>query len=262
MDTLARALALSPITDDLHRGTFTPDWGQGRAAFGGLVAGWCVAALRGRVDAARALRSITVTFNAPLAPGEFEVETALLRVGRATTQGSATLRQAGAVVAVASAAFGLDRPTRLAVPAAPAPVWPGVDDHPSLPYLEGVTPAFTRHFEYRWAHGGVPFSGSDEARFGGWIRPRDGAIASEAALVAIADAWPAPVLARADRVVPASSLTWLLNLLGPPPAPGWLQYESGTVAADAGYADIDARLWGPDGALLLTSRQLVVEFSA
>lgn len=64
--------------------TITPDWGQGRASFGGLMVALQYEAMRAQVPAGRALRSLAVTFVGPAEPDvsiSFEVE--VLREGKA-----------------------------------------------------------------------------------------------------------------------------------------------------------------------------------
>ncbi len=257
---LPEALRLVP-DGTAHHGVLAPDWAQGRAAFGGIVAAWGVTALRADVPSDRPLRSVLVSFVAPLAPGPFRVQPRVLRAGRAATQAEARLLTGDTEIAVLVASFGASRPTRLRWPGPPAPAWPGRDDRPSMPYVEGLTPAFTRHFEYRWAHGDLPYSGGESAALGGWVRPREPGPLDELRTLLLLDAWPAPFIGRAQGHVPMSTLTWLANFVSPPAGEGWCTYDAATVAADDGYADFDAKLWGPDGALVATSRQCVVEFS-
>lgn len=255
--------ALHPVAPGRWRAQVPPDQAQGRAAFGGLLAGMGGRAVEALVGADRPLRGVVVDFVAPVVPGEVELAATVLREGRALTQVEVRVLQAGAPAVVALYAAGAVRPTRLAVAGPPEPPAPA-GDPVVLPYLEGITPAFTRHYEFAWLRGGFPFSGAAAPGLGGRIRPRDGRPVDAAGVLALLDAWPCPVLPLADRVVPASTVTWMANLVRPVPAapPGaWWRFESEAVASDEGYVDVDARLWAPDGGLVATSRQLVVEFS-
>jgi acyl-CoA thioesterase len=259
-------LQLHPLSPGTFRADVPPDQAQGRAAFGGFLAGLALRAMERVSEASegRPLRSLLADFVAPVAPGPVEVSAVVLRAGRALTHVEARVRAGDGVAAVFIGAFGAARPTRLAWPAPDAPPLGDVDARPSLPFLEGVTPAFTQHFEYRWGHGFPPFTGATEARYGGWVRPRRGGPVDMAGILALVDAWPAPILSIADRVVPASTVTWMVDLFGVPVvAPGgWWRFESATVRSAEGYVDIDAKLWAPDGTPVATSRQAVVEFSA
>jgi len=265
--SLHTARTLSPVSPGTFSAQVPPSWAQGRAAFGGLIAALVLDAIATEVQADRPLRGVVLDFVAPVAPGPVELRGRVLRSGRALTQGSAEVVQGGQVCAVLAAAWGAARPTRLRWPADRAPAEPPAARMMPLPYLDGVTPTFTQHFQYRWASERLPFSGAQVPNVGGLVRLAEPGPVDAATILALVDAWPAPVLATLDRVVPASTVTWAVNLVQPPPPGGWpgetwFRFESDTVAAGDGYADIDSRLWAPDGTLVATSRQLVVEFSA
>ena len=264
-------LALTPTAPGRFVAEIPATMAQGRSTFGGFVAALAVRAAERVVGAGRPLRSLLVQFAGPVAPGSVEVQVTVLRAGRALSQVEARVLQGGEVCLLASMACGAARPTRLAWPAAPAPTLPPLDELPALPYLEGVTPTFTQHFAYRWVRGGVPFSGAAEPGFTGLIRPRVGGV-DTAMIVAMLDAWPLPVLPLATRVVPASSVTWMVNLVGatepapagptgPPDPAAWWCCDVAAVASGEGYVDVDTKLWGLDGRLVATSRQLAAEFS-
>ena len=40
----------------------------------------------------------------------------------------------------------------------------------ALPYIPGMVPVFTKHLDFRWALGAIPFSGASEAVIGGWCK--------------------------------------------------------------------------------------------
>ncbi len=251
--------------DGRHRGEITASWCQGRTAFGGLPVTAALRAMRAAVDPDRRLRSFLVSFVGPVARGPAAVELTVLRQGGSMTQVRGDVVQEGRVATTVMAAFGTTRPTRLRVDPPPPPRAEPPDGLPELPYVEGVTPAFTRHFDYRWLGDGLPFSGAPEARVRGYVRPRDGRETDEAAVAALIDAWPPPVWARAGRPFPASSVTWMVNLTGvdprESPAGAWWLYDSETTQADGGYDDYGGSLWDADGRLVATTRQLVAEFS-
>ncbi|MCB9779609.1 MAG: thioesterase family protein [Alphaproteobacteria bacterium] len=268
--TFPDAVALAELGDGRYSTVLDPSWAQGRAAFGGLVAGWAVAALRRQVDATlppgdvRPLRSVMVDFVAPVAPGPVEVRAEVLRSGSSLTQGRAEVLQDGQVAAVLLAAFGAARPTR--IPWAPAPQPPLPEDRVTFPYIEGVLPAFVQHYSFEWARTNFPYTGADSTGVDGRVRPATPAPVDEPALMGIIDAWPAPVLCLSDRPIPSSTVTWFVNVVTPPPVggwpgDGWFRYQSDCVVSADGHVDMDSRLWGPDGSLVATSRQLVVEFS-
>jgi acyl-CoA thioesterase len=260
---------LDTVTLGGGRGTAAvPDgWGQGRSTYGGLVAALALRAMRGAVDDPdRPPRSLQFCFVAPVDPGEVMIEVRLLRRGGSVTHAEARLEQRGGTVCVGIGAFAADRASAIEVPPPPRPAAPGPEGLDELPFVEGVIPAFTRHFAYRWAIGSPPFSASPSREMGGWCRLRDGAGAgTEERVLALVDAWPAAVLSQLDRRAPASSLSWALELIQPAgahePGDGWCFYRAETEAARAGYAHAAAALWDPAGRLLALSRQAVAVFA-
>lgn len=245
-------------------GTVTPDWAQGRAAFGGLLGAMAARGLSEVIAADRPIRSLILDFMAPVAPGTVDVEVRPHRAGRAISHGEVRFSQRGELVAVAVAAFGASRPSSLTVPSPPiAPAEPP-ELLPSFPYVEGVFPAFTQHFDLRWVGGRFPYAGQTDASIGGWVRLHDVLPFDAALVLALLDAWPAPVLPLMHAPAPSSTVTWMVDFLVDPasvPAGAWCRFEGRTEAAGDGYASVEGRLWAQDGRLLAVSRQTVVEFS-
>ena len=106
--------------------TLAPGWGQGRTTLGGLVGGLLVARAEALcADPARRLRSASVAFVGPVAPGAATLDGIVLRAGSwTTTHVEVTIAQDGEVRAVMIASFGEDRASGIAVDAAarnPAP---------------------------------------------------------------------------------------------------------------------------------------------
>lgn len=265
MTTFEDSLTLSPDGDALVA-TIDPEWSQGRAAFGGLAAALCLRAIERRVAPERTLRSALVQFVAAVEPGPARVEVTLHREGKAITQSEARVVQGGVVRAITLSAHGAPRGSEVKIEGATAPEHPTPDEMQQFPYVEGIAPRFTKHFDYRWGPERFPFIGAERASLGGWIRHRTPTAGDSASLAALIDAWPAPVLPMLTGPAPASSVTWMVNVIATVPRRGfaperWWRFEGEADAADGGYADITGRLWSDDGALVATSRQLVVEFS-
>jgi acyl-CoA thioesterase len=250
-----RAVALLPA-----------DWAQGRSAFGGLLAAVALRAMRSTVPADRRPRSLQISFVGPVAPGSVEIELTALRHGGSVSHVEARLVQGGEARCVVLCALGADRRSEVAVNGPSRPPAPAPDALQELPYLPGVVPVFTQHLAFRWAAGGVPFSGADEASFGGWCRLRAPAAGfPDEQVLALVDAWPAPVLPLLTGAAPASSLTWAVELLetvdGEEPEDGWWYFSAETDRASAGYAHTRAALWSPSGVQVALSRQVVVVYS-
>lgn len=237
------------------------DWLQGRSAFGGLQAAFGVAAMREHVPAGIPLRTLQVTFIAPVPVGTVRAVAQVLRVGKSATQVEAALLLGGQRAATMVGVFGSSRPSQVSHHPHRPPV-PG-DESVLFRYREGVTPAFTQHFTARWRCGGLPFSASGTRHTMVDLDIQDAGPCSEAHVLALADFIPPVALSLLATPAPGSSLTWMIELfetdLARLPLAGW-RVDSEMVAAQDGYTSQSNRLWGPDGGLVALSRQSMVVF--
>ncbi|MBW0148747.1 acyl-CoA thioesterase [Marinobacter arenosus] len=240
-------------------------WGQGRASFGGLVAALMFDRMEQLVSPGRAMRSMQVSFVGPVEPGvpaTFHAE--ILREGKAVSQVQGRIVQNGEPRLVCLASFGGDRESAVQVDPLPAPEAQPVDQCQALPYIPGATPEFTQHIEMRWSFGHMPFSGKGGREMGGWMQFRETPETfSDAHIVALVDAWPPALLPHLSDRVPASSLSWALDIVHPRPTltPGdWLLYKASIDQAGAGYGHTQAGIWTAKGELVALSRQTVTVF--
>lgn len=253
-----RAISAGPAMLDY---AVSEDWLQGRSAFGGLQAAFGVAAMRTLLPAGLPLRTLQVTFVAPVPLGPVRAQAQLLRVGKSATQVEAALLRDGARLAVMTGVFGEARESRVAH----RPQRPHVagDEAVLFRYREGVTPAFTQHFAARWLVGGLPFTGSGTRHSVVELDLLDAGPCSDAHLLALADYVPPVALSQLTAPTAGSSLTWMLELYDTDPSrlplAGW-RVDSEMVAARDGYTSQSNRLWGPDGGLVALSRQSMVVF--
>lgn len=234
-----------------------PDtWTQGRAVFGGVIAGAAMRAMARAVAPGRPARSIHATFVGPVSPGPAALGVTLLGEGRSASHAEARVTQDDRLCLVATATFGADRESALA--RAPANAPPLGDDLVDLPYLPGVTPAFTQHFAFRFT-GGFPYSGREPV-IAGQVRPRAAhALLDAAWVLALLDAWPPPAVVMLKGPAPASSATLsaLFTLPDDPlPTDAWYTFSSRATWVRGGWADLQAGLWGPDGRQLAQMTQL------
>ena len=205
--------------------TITPDWGQGRASFGGLMVALQYEAMRAQVPAGRALRSLAVTFVGPAEPDvsiSFEVE--VLREGKAVSQVLGRAVQNGQVVTLVQGSFGAPRESVINLEGVPAPQIKAPEDSPLLPYIKGVTPEFMRHMSM---------------------------------------AWPPALLPLLNKPTAGSTLTWTIEFVQPLPQVStleWCQYLAVIEHARDGYGHVAANLWAPNGELVAISRQTVAVF--
>lgn len=238
------------------------DWLQGRSVFGGLQAAIAVAAMRGQVAAELPLRTLQMTFIAPVGQGEVRAVARLLRSGKSAVHVQARLEDpAGELLALAIGVFGSGRASRVQrrPELAPAPTQAPV----VLPFLPGVTPNFMQHFKVRLREGALPFSNRPVFANRFEIGLRDDAGMSESHLLALADFVPPVALSWMETVSPGSSLTWMLELLSDDyasqPLDGWL-VDAEMVAARDGYTSQSSLIWAPDGSPVALSRQSMVVF--
>jgi hypothetical protein len=162
------------------------------------------------------------------------------------------------------ATVAADRDSDIHIVAPSPPEIAACDACMEMPYMEGITPVFTQHFRYHWATlDSLPFQGGGRPNIEGYVSFREPTAPTPAAVLALIDSWPAPVLGMVNRPIAASTVTWMVNLYATPdPAPDQpSRFSSTATIAGNGYSDMDGRLWDSRGQLIATSRQFVAEFS-
>jgi len=212
-------------------------------------------------DDERAARSFTTHFIAPPERGPVEITTKRERVGRSRTSISARMEQDGRTVALALAAFSAPW-TGVEYADVAMPEVPGPQDAPEVEN-EALTPAFFRNFHARWAVGDPPFTSSDRALSGGWIRLAEPRVIDAVALAAITDAWVPSVFSRLSGPVPTPTVDLTVHfrcaLPLPEAAPNdlYLTIFRAGIAADGFFVE-DGEIWSERGELVAQSRQLAV----
>ncbi len=249
---------------DAWRVDVPEDWQQGRTVFGGLQLALAVRAMRAALGNDLPLRSVQATFVGPLVGRDLVLQAEILRTGKSTTHARCDMRHEGRTDCTAVAIFGVPRPSKFTLEI-PRPI---VDVDPEsltdLPSVPGITPQFVRHIQLRWAVGTHPYTGQREPRSTIFARMRDRHCSAEDALIALADSIPTPVLSMLDRPAPASSLNWMLEILGDPSQldrDGWCQIGTQVRAGTDGYLSQTSILWGPNGHAFCVSHQSVAIFA-
>ncbi|SFR73677.1 Acyl-CoA thioesterase [Marinobacter daqiaonensis] len=240
-------------------------WAQGRATFGGLTGALAFDRMKEVVTPGRPMRAMQVSFVGPVEPDlPVTMEAELLREGKAVSQTMVRMVQDGSTRLVALGSYGGGRESAVTVPPVAAPEAPAPEDCRPTPYIEGLMPSFTQFIEMRWCFGGLPFSGKDHREMGGWMQFREPpAELGDAGVIGLIDAWPAAILQHLTERVPASSLSWSVELVHPRPEvkpDEWLLYRATTDQAGEGYGHIHAEIWNRKGELVAISRQTVVVF--
>jgi acyl-CoA thioesterase len=249
-------------------------WGNGRTVFGGLQVALTVRAMRGVLDETLGpgkggvgvlpLRSVQATFVAPVPTGTpVRLRAEFLRSGRSASHARCDLLHDGALACTAVAVFGAPRPSRIVLDI-PPPVPPADPDTlPDLPYIPGITPEFLQQLQLRWAAGKVPYSGHGEPHSTIFARLRDPDCNAEDALIALADSIPSPGLSMLDTPAPATSINWMLELIGDPSLldrEQWSMIGTDVRAGADGYLSQTSVLWGPGGHAFSVSHQSVAIF--
>jgi acyl-CoA thioesterase len=244
------------------------DWQQGRTTFGGLIAALAVQAMRDIAgsawDATVSLRALQTSFIGPVASGPVDVAVEVLREGKHVRQVQALVRQAGQTAAHLLGVFGSPRDTVVPPMAPPQPaVARSPDDSIATPYIAGVTPEFTRHFDFRWGEGTMPYSGADSWHSRLHLRLKSEVIHPELLTVLLADSPPSPVISRFTRPAPASSVSWELELRPVAAAEqgnAWWRVDTDVIAAAGGYVNQVSKLWTPSGELASIGYQVVAVY--
>jgi acyl-CoA thioesterase len=198
-------------------------------------------------------------FLRPGTPGPATVSTEVIRIGKTTAFGQASLLRDGKEVVRATAAF-----TDLEAAAARGGPAHDGGGRPALPPPEACAPvpasalpgiSVAGRFEYRpaspphWASGAQP-SGNPEYEL--WMRFADGREPDLASLPLFVDA-TAPAVLEVGAVSTTVELTVHLRAR---PAPGWLACRASTRHLSGGYHEEDFDIWDSTGTLVAQSRQL------
>jgi acyl-coenzyme A thioesterase PaaI-like protein len=238
------------------------DWLQGRTLFGGLQAVVGLAAMRSLAPDAP-LRSLQVTFLAPVPGGMVTSRARILRSGKSATHVEARIVDGDNTLAMMVGVFGLPRTSAVTLRPQQPRVTP--QDPVELPFVPGVAPNFTQHFKARWISGGRPWSGIQKPDSVTELAMRDEGNATESHVIAMADFLPPIALSYLKTPVAAASLTWMLELLTEDvsslslPLDGW-RIDATMTAAHGGYINQSSMLWGPGGIPVALGRQTMVVF--
>lgn len=242
------------------------DWMQGRTVFGGLVAAMVLKSMRNHAPEDRKVRSLIFSFIAPLSADPFFIQTQTLRSGKSVTTIESRVIQNNAICSTAVGSFGGDRESKIQIEPTKRPKMQEPSKVLELPYIDGLTPAFTRHFDYRWAIGELPFSGKGGEEIGGWTNFREESnCLTEEWLVALADAWPTPVISKLKEPAAASTLTWALQFVHLNRVTcsenDWWAFHCVVDSAEKGYVQERGTIWDPEGQLAIFSHQTTTVFA-
>ncbi len=239
------------------------DWMQGRAAFGGIGAAVVYESMRQQLPAEVPVRCLQIAFVGPVTGEPLEISSRVLRQGKSVSQVMGSIEQEGQCKLMVQGAFGAGRESAVAVPGEQKQGDKSAESLTPMPYIAGVLPAFTQHFDFRYITP-LPFAGTDTTSLRGYVCFKEGRQDSIAHLLALVDAWPPTTLPLLNKPAPASSLTWTVEFMQPQPAlkeGEFTYYEADIVDSHNGYGHTRARIWNSAGELLAISQQTVTHFA-
>jgi acyl-CoA thioesterase len=241
----------------------TPDWLQGRTAYGGWQAALALLAMREVLGPEPPLRSLQSTFVGPVGAGKVTAKAELLRRGKSAAQLEARILVNGQTAFIAVGIFGAPRASQLAIAPTAPPSDKPVDAVKSRPFVEGIMPQFLKHFDTRWAKGSYPFSGVADSSAQIYARMHEEELATETHLVMIGDVIPPSAIAMFTSPIMISSMNWTLEIVTPldvETRAGWLRFDCGVTATGDGYGWENTSIWSSRGELVALSRQCVALF--
>ncbi|HWA31108.1 MAG TPA: thioesterase family protein [Rhizomicrobium sp.] len=246
---------------DNFRVSLTDDWAQGRTAYGGLSAAFCVETALRTISDLPPLRSAQFALIGP-ASGALKLKADVLRRGKSTAFVNVDLMGEAGLAARAILSFGVARNSALAYADLPMPPVKSIGDSPSF-FGDRPTISFLQQFESRMAGGARPFSPKDDPEYLIWFRHRD-ARAREGIvpLIALADAPPPASMVIFPQPAPISTMTWSMDVLtdDPQTRDGWWLIQSRTETAWQGYSTQSMMVWNADGEPVIAHRQNVAIF--
>ena len=248
--------------DGTYVGRVDKRWWVARGPHGGYLAAIALRAMTDAVgDPDRAVRAYTPHFAAAPTEGELTIRPTIERAGRSLSTVSARVEQGDRLIALCLGAFSAAREA-IAFDDAPPPEAAQPDSIDPFPYDAPGVPPFVRMFDMRWAIGDAPFTGSDRAVVGGWLRMNDPVAADPFVVTAYMDAWAPAILPRATQPLVAPTIDFTVHFRRPPPTgfaedAFYLGRFEARYARD-GFFEETGELWGPDGELIAQSRQLAL----
>ena len=259
MHIFDKTTELEPAGDGIYRGTLDRTWWIAAGPNGGFLASLILGGLQLEVgDPERTPRSLSVHYVARAGEGDVEVHASVERVGRSMTATTGRLFQGKRLLATAQCAFSAPRSGEEDFDDLGAPEVPAPEDLPELDIPPGLMPPFADHFDYRWAIGTFPYSGSDRAWSGGWLKPKEPRLLDPVIIPTFADGWPPSVFSRRSTpaLVPTIDLTVHIRSEIPVLAPDeWVLVSFESKVARGGFLEEDGLIWTRDGRLLAQSRQ-------
>jgi acyl-CoA thioesterase len=254
--------AVWPSGPDEYAATLTDRWnGMTSVVNGGLEMAICLRAL-GLIMPFPDPLVVSGLFLRPGTPGPATVRTSLLRSGRTTAFGEASLSRDGKGIVRVTAAFADLGASASASADGPVFIGGGPPDLPppsrcaALPVAAFGPATIAERIEFRPAElpGWVRGEPSGRPSLDFWMRFADGRDADLLAMPLLVDC-TAPSVTELGALSATIELTIHLRAR---PAPGWLACRASTRFVVGGYHEEDFEIWDSAGALVAQSRQLAL----
>lgn len=260
MHIFDRTTQLTKTGEGVYSGSLDRTWWIAAGPNGGFIASVILRGLQLEVgDPERIPRSFSVHYLARAGEGDIELHCSVERVGRSMTATTGRLFQDGRLLATAQCAFSVPRSGEEDFDDLGAPEVPSPGDIPLLEFPGGLMPPFAERVEYKWAVGSFPYSDSDRALGGGWLRLKEPRPLDALILPMFADGWPPSVFSRRSTPAPVPTIDLTVHIRSEIPAlrpEEWLLVSFESKVAQGGFLEEDGYIWAPDGKLLAQSRQL------
>lgn len=266
MHRFDRDTRLEPIEENRFRGRVDKGWWIVKGPNGGYLAAILLRAMQlttNRSD--RAPRSMSVYYLAVAEAGPIEIVTAIEKRGRSITTVTARMLQRRKPIAFAVAALGKPFSNFDFQDVTMPDVGPP-ESYTKMSF-QNLVPC-TERYEMVPVIGGAPWSGSERARTGGWIRLVGERSPDAILMAAMADAWFPSIFTKVKDgqfagAVPTIDLTihFRVELPLPDSKPDdfyFARLESTT--SRQGYMEETGEIWSRTGVLLAQSRQLALLF--
>ncbi|MDB5695177.1 MAG: hypothetical protein JWN21_720 [Sphingomonas bacterium] len=257
MTSLPQVLAALEPFDGAWRGTIPDTWLQGRTAYGGFSAALALHAAQLSDTDLPPLRSAQVSFIGPLS-GPVTLRAQRLRRGRNAAFVQADVVSDAGLGLRATFVFMGPVESRVDYRAGEPPAFDKPDG--SSTTFSGKAPFFTQNFEFLDRRDGA----TGPTEWLRWVRLTDRAgLDPMVELMAVADCLPPAAFKLLGGPAPVSSMTWIVNVLGPQPRTedGWWLLRASTDYAVAGSSSQQMGIWNSAGEPIAEQMQSVALFA-
>ncbi|OBF78361.1 acyl-CoA thioesterase [Mycobacterium sp. 852002-51613_SCH5001154] len=255
------AIRLETVDAHTRRGRTHPEWANMVGPFGGITAAVMLRAVESHPDRIGEPLALTVNYAAPIADGDFDISLRAARTNRTNQHWIVELSQDGDVKTTATALFAVRRDgwadTESRPPNAPTPE--------QLPATDPGLVRWTSLYDMRFAEGPMPGKDgqpSPSSTTTLWVRDAARRPVDYTVLAALSDTFYPRVFLRRGGFVPSGTISLTAYFLADQDELDRVGNDFVLCTAHAnrftrGYFDQSAQVWTRDGALLVTTHQVV-----